>query len=101
MTRYQFIATCTEPWPVQVLCQVLAVSPAGYYQWRHRPAAAPVPWQVAAQAAFTRHARRYGTRRADRLQAPGCGAGRLSRKVDLRLALVDGQCGPAGARPLV
>ena len=62
-SRYAFIAACAGPWPVQLLCQVLGVSPAGYYQWRQRPAAAPVPWQVAAQAAFTRHARRYGTRR--------------------------------------
>ncbi len=30
--RYQFIAARTEPWPVQVLCHVLAVSTAGYYQ---------------------------------------------------------------------
>ena len=37
MSRYAFIAACAEPWPVQLLCQVLAVSPAGYYQWRHRP----------------------------------------------------------------
>ncbi len=63
MSRYAFIAACAEPWPVQLLCQVLAVSTAGYYQCRQRPAAAPAPWQVAAQAAFTRHARRYGTRR--------------------------------------
>ena len=59
MSRYQFIAACIEAWPVQLLCRVLAVSPAGYYQWRQRPPAAPVPWQAAAQAAFTRHARRY------------------------------------------
>ena len=63
MSRYAFIAACTEPWPVQVMCRMLAVNSAGYYQWRQRPAAAPVPWQAAAQAAFTRHARRYGTQR--------------------------------------
>ena len=34
MSRYAFIAAYTEPWPVQVLCCLLAVSPAGYYQWR-------------------------------------------------------------------
>ena len=34
MSRYAFIAACTEPWPVHLLCQVLAVSPAGYYPWR-------------------------------------------------------------------
>ncbi|QKG51953.1 hypothetical protein [Hymenobacter sp. BRD67] len=62
MSRYAFIAACTEPWPVQQLCRVLAVSSAGYYQRRQRPAIAPAPWQMAAQAAFSRHARRYRTR---------------------------------------
>ena len=79
MGRYAFIAACIEPWPVQLLCQVLAVSPAGYYQWRHRPAAAPAPWQTAAQAAFTRHARRYGTRRLRaELPAEGHAVGRYA-----------------------
>ena len=79
MDRYQFIQDCTEPWPVQLLCQVLAVSPAGYCQWRYRPAAAPVPWQAAAQAAFTRHARRYGTRRLRaELHAEGHAVGRYA-----------------------
>ena len=79
MSRYAFIAACAEPWPVQVLCQVLAVSTAGYYQWRQRPAAAPAPWQVAAQAAFTRHARRYGTRRLRaELHAEGHAVGRYA-----------------------
>jgi transposase InsO family protein len=63
MNRYQFIRACTEPWPVQVLCHLLAVSPAGYYQWRQRPTRSVAAWQEAAQAVFTRHARRYGTRR--------------------------------------
>ena len=31
MSRYQFIGARTEPWSVQVLCRVLAVSAAGYY----------------------------------------------------------------------
>ena len=79
MSRYVFIAACAKPWPVQVLCQVLAVSPAGYYQWRQRPAAAPAPWQVVAQAAFTRHARRYGTRRLRaELHAEGHAVGRYA-----------------------
>lgn len=63
MSRYAFMAACTEAWPVQLLCQLLAVSPAGYYQWRQRPMAVPAPWYPAAQRAFTRHACRYGTRR--------------------------------------
>jgi hypothetical protein len=79
MSRYQFIATCTEPWPVQVLCHVLAVSAAGYYPWRQRPAAVAVPWYPAAQAAFTRHARQHGTRwlRAE-LRAEGHAVGRCA-----------------------
>ncbi len=34
MSRYAFIATRTERWPVQFLRRVLAVSAVGYYQWR-------------------------------------------------------------------
>ena len=79
MSRYQVIAGCTEPWPVQVLCQVLAVSTAGYYQWRRRSPRPVAPWQEAAQAAFTRHARRYGTRRLRaELRAEGHAVGRYA-----------------------
>ena len=48
---------------MQVPFRVLAVSTAGYYQWRQRPAAAAMSWHPAAQVAFARHAHRYGTRR--------------------------------------
>ena len=79
MSCYQFIGARTEPWPVQVLCRVLAVSAAGYYQWRQRPAAAAVSWHPAAQAAFTRNARRYGTRRLRaELRAEGHTVGRYA-----------------------
>ena len=71
MSCYQFIGARTEPWPVQVLCRVLAMSTVGYYQWRQRPAAAAASWHPAAQAAFTRHARRYGTRRLRAELRPG------------------------------
>lgn len=58
---------------------MLAVSKARYYQWRQRPAAAPVPWHTAAQQAFTRHAGRYGTRRLRvELHAAGHPVGRYA-----------------------
>ena len=79
MSRYQFIRDCLEPWPVQVLCHVLGVSCAGYYQWRGRAQPTPAPWQAAAQQAFMRHARRYGTRRLRaELRAEGHAVGRYA-----------------------
>jgi hypothetical protein len=56
MSRYQFIEQVATTEPVQVLCRVLHVSSAGYYQWLGR-AARPMPsWEPAASAAFSRHA---------------------------------------------
>ncbi len=79
MSRYAFILACVEPWPVRVLCRLLAVSSAGYYQWHQRPAPPAEAWQQAAQAAFTRHARRYGTRRLRaELHAEGHAVGRYA-----------------------
>ncbi len=79
MSRYEFIQACTAPWPVWLLCRLLAVSTAGYYQWRQRPAQPAATWQPAAQAAFTRHARRYGTRRLRaELRAEGHAVGRYA-----------------------
>jgi len=34
MSRYQFIEQAADTEPVQVLCRVLQVSTAGYYQWQ-------------------------------------------------------------------
>ena len=79
MSRYQFIRACVEPFPAQVLCRVLRVSCAGYYQWRGRTQRPSAPWQAAAQAAFMRHARRYGTRRLRaELRAEGHAVGRYA-----------------------
>ena len=91
MSRYAFIAAYAEPWSVQLLCQVLGVSPVGYYQRRQRPAAAPAPWQAAAQDAFTRHVRRYGTRR---LQAELCAEGYAVGRYALRTWLRRKACAP-------
>ncbi|MGI4832719.1 MAG: IS3 family transposase [Janthinobacterium lividum] len=81
MSRYQFIEQVAATGPVQVLCRVLAVSAAGYYQWLGR-ADRPVPnWEPAANAAFSRHAQRYGTRR---LQAALRGEGHVVGRDALR-----------------
>ena len=79
MSHFEFIRACVEPWPAQVLCRGPGVSCAGYYQWRGRAQPTPAPWQVAAQAAFTRHARRYSTRRLRaELRAEGHAVGRYA-----------------------
>src|SRR4051812_13961047 len=36
--RFQLIDRAKEEFPVQRLCQVLDVSPSGYFAWRSRPA---------------------------------------------------------------
>ena len=35
--RYDFVESHRERWPVRLMCRVLRVSPAGYYDWRGRP----------------------------------------------------------------
>jgi putative transposase len=38
--RYHFIEDHRRSWPVRLMCQVLEVTPGGYYGWRGRPASA-------------------------------------------------------------
>ena len=35
--RFRFIEDRRADYPVRILCEVLGVSPAGYYAWRSRP----------------------------------------------------------------
>lgn len=85
MSRYQFIEQAAATEPVQVLCRVLHVSSAGYYQWRNRLVKPIATWQSAATVAFERHARRYGTRRLRaELQAEGHPIGRCALRSWLR-----------------
>jgi len=85
MSRYQFIEQVALTEPVQVLCRVLHVSPAGYYKWLGR-AAWPAPsWEPTATAAFSRHAQRYGARRLRaELRAEGHAVGRYALRSWLR-----------------
>jgi hypothetical protein len=41
--RFRFIEDRRTDYPVRIMCDVLDVSPAGYYAWRARPESHPPP----------------------------------------------------------
>jgi transposase InsO family protein len=87
---YIFIDQQRNYYPVRRLCRVLQVVPARYYGWRKqaasaRPAPEPVAWEAALEKTFTRHQKRYGTRRLRvELQAQGHHVGRQRLRTAMR-----------------
>jgi putative transposase len=68
--RFQLIDAAKEEFPVQRLCQVLGVSPSGYFAWRSRPASCRQREDLVLlahiRAAFARSKGTYGSPRMTR-----------------------------------
>jgi len=84
--RFRFIDDHQEEWPVRMMCEVLGVSPAGYYAWRCRPASARSALNLNLLADVRRlhaqHRGRYGSPRmhaALRAEGRGVSRGRIER----------------------
>src|ERR1700757_4417520 len=84
--RFRFIEDRRADYPVALMCDVLGVSPAGYYAWRSRPESR----RSAANRALVDHIRRvhsdtrgrYGSPRIHvelRAQGRGVSRGRIER----------------------
>jgi putative transposase len=83
---FRFIEDHRDSYPVRLMCDVLEVSPAGYYAWRERPASERVAANATLLAAIRRahhdSGRRYGCPRihaALRAQGRGVSRGRIER----------------------
>ena len=80
--KFRFIDAAKENFPVTRLCQVLEVSPSGYFAWRSRPAASPRQREdlvllAHIRSAFTLSNGTYGSPRMTReLQDEGLQVGR-------------------------
>ena len=84
--KFRFIEDHQEEWPVRVMCDVLGVSPAGYYAWRGRPESARTASNQTLLADVRRlhaqHRGRYGSPRmhaALRAEGRGVSRGRIER----------------------
>jgi putative transposase len=78
--RFQLIDAAKEDFPVTRRCQVLDVSPSGYFAWRSRPASGRQREDLVLLAhirsAFARSNGTYGSPRMTReLQDEGCRSG--------------------------
>lgn len=108
---YRFIQDQSQTYPVQVLCQTLAVSRSGYYEWL-KPVTTPMPTGIDTQPIegqkanttqqikdlFSLHRRRYGTRRlVQEMKDRGIG---VSRDF-VRNVLVNNQLRPIQPRSFV
>ena len=79
--KFKFIDVAKESFPVTRLCQVLGVSPSGYFAWRSRPASCRQREDLILLAhirsAFTLSHETYGSPRMTReLQDEGLTVGR-------------------------
>jgi putative transposase len=79
--RFQLIDAAKEEFPVQRMCQVLGVSPSGYFAWRSRPASCRQREDLVLlahiRAAFAHSNATYGSPRLTReLQDEGLEVGR-------------------------
>ena len=65
--KFAFVRDHAATWPVQVMCRVVGVTPAGYYAWRNRPpssrAAARTTLVGHIQGVFAEMKGRYGSPR--------------------------------------
>jgi putative transposase len=84
--KFRFIADHQEEWPVRVMCDVLGVSPAGYFAWRCRPesarAAATRTLLADVRRLQAQHRGRYGSPRmhaALRAEGRSVSRGRVER----------------------
>jgi hypothetical protein len=90
--RYAAIDSLRERYPVSVLCDVLAVSTSGYYEWRSRPVSAR---QLANERLVSEirilHAESFGTYGSPRIHASFQRQGRSMGKERIRRLMQENQ----------
>jgi putative transposase len=86
--RYQFIESHKQVWPIFLMCQVIEVSPSGYYAWRGREPSQRASTNQALDGQIIRiywqHKSRYGAPRIwEELQSQGvpCSEKRVARRM--------------------